>query len=242
MHPYSHPHAYPHSHAYPADAASASTTTTSTTSTSSADTASATNTANTNTNTGAGAGRHAHFPGQAGAAGVIGATPVPILLSNESPFLLLNEASVDAINAWLAEGAGAHADGDASSAPPTIKTSCFRGNLILRPRAPPAPPTPSAPPPSGPPPALPALAFAEDAFDLVRVGTQVFQALAPCRRCQMVCVDQDTGARAREPYNVLSVRRRDARGRLLFGVHVMHRRDLSAAPYEVGAGERMVVI
>ncbi|ETW77311.1 hypothetical protein HETIRDRAFT_429587 [Heterobasidion irregulare TC 32-1] len=202
--------------------------------------------AHTGAGAGAGAGRHAHFPGQAGAAGVMGATPVPILLSNESPFLLLNEASVDAVNAWLAEGAGSHADADADAdGPTTIKTSCFRGNLILRPRATRAPPTPSAPPPSGPPRApraLPALAFAEDAFDLVRVGTQVFQALAPCRRCQMVCVDQDTGARAREPYNVLSVRRRDARGRLLFGVHVMHRRDLSAAPYEVGAGERVVVM
>ncbi|THH12815.1 hypothetical protein EW146_g7345 [Bondarzewia mesenterica] len=157
--------------------------------------------------------RHAHFPSQASSG--TPPVPVPILLSNESPFLLLNQVSVDAVNAWLAS--------DSADSHP-IKASCFRGNMIIH------PPSPSSS-------LTTCTSFVEDTFDLVRIGTQVFQSLAQCRRCQMVCVDQDTGVRSNQPYNILSLKRRNDKGRIMFGVHLMHRRDLSHEPHVVRAGD-----
>ena len=60
----------------------------------------------------------------------------------------------------------------------------FRGNLILRGGA----------------------AFAEDSWKgrLIKVGGQVLRVVAPCQRCQMVCVDQSTAERTKEPLLALS--------------------------------------
>ena len=66
--------------------------------------------------------------------------------------------------------------------------------------------------------------------DPAREATKTeLQVLGPCRRCQMVCVDQDTAERDEEPFVSLArTRRRD--GLVCFGVHVR----LAAA---VGVGD-----
>ncbi|KAJ7071388.1 molybdenum cofactor sulfurase [Mycena amicta] len=136
-----------------------------------------------------GARRHAHFDRATGA--------VPILLSNESPFLLISQSSVDQVNDWI------HAESH-----PSVHADCFRANFVLT-----IPDTdPAAGPASLPP-------FAED--------NETFQVLARCRRCLMVCVDQSTGCRTKEPFSCLARNRKSPRGRIEFGVHLMWRQDLS---------------
>jgi molybdenum cofactor sulfurtransferase len=45
--------------------------------------------------------------------------------------------------------------------------------------------------------------------------------LGPCRRCQMVCVDQHTAEKNQEPFVTLSKTRRSD-GRIYFGEHTCH--------------------
>lgn len=139
-----------------------------------------------------GASRHTHFD-RATAS-------VPILLSNESPFLLISQSSVDQVNEWIAESPA-----DVPLEEP-VHPACFRANFLL---ASPLPP------------------FFEDTVDLLRIGTEAFQVLARCRRCLMVCVNQKTGRKTKEPFSCLAQKRKSTRGKIEFGVHLMWREDLS---------------
>ncbi|KAF7306500.1 Molybdenum cofactor sulfurase [Mycena indigotica] len=134
--------------------------------------------------------RHAHFDRATGA--------VPILLSNESPFLLISQPSVDQVSDWI------HESNDIE-----IHADCFRANFLL------GGGTASLPP------------FVEDTVDLLRIGSETFQVLARCRRCLMVCVDQNTGCRMKEPFSCLARKRKSPQGKIEFGVHLMWREDLS---------------
>ncbi|KAJ7275540.1 pyridoxal phosphate-dependent transferase [Mycena haematopus] len=144
-----------------------------------------------------GQSRHAHFDRATSA--------VPILLSNESPFLLISRPSVDQVNEWIREGCGDSGVEDA------VHPACFRANFLLG--------KSSATSPLQP--------FFEDTVDLVRIGTETFQMLARCRRCLMVCVNQKTGCKTKEPFSCLARKRKSARGKIEFGVHLMWREDLS---------------
>ncbi len=62
----------------------------------------------------------------------------------------------------------------------------FRGNLVISGGAP----------------------FAEDTWGKIRLGTQVFQCMGRCTRCQMICVDQSSGMRSQEPLKTLATFRR----------------------------------
>ncbi|POR31278.1 Molybdenum cofactor sulfurase [Tolypocladium paradoxum] len=117
-----------------------------------------------------------------------------ILLSNESPILLVHSASVDALNEEI-ESRG----GDA------VPESAFRANIVVEslarePRDP---------------------AYSEDSWSGIRVGNQDFTFLGACRRCHMVCVDQATTERRQEPYATLAKTRRFD-GKVYFGSHMRH--------------------
>eukprot|EP00041_Stephanoeca_diplocostata_P031530 m.984248 g.984248 ORF g.984248 m.984248 type:complete len:918 (+) comp23976_c0_seq2:211-2964(+) len=64
-------------------------------------------------------------------------------------------------------------------------------------------------------------AFAEDQWESLQIGTLHFNVVAPCQRCQMVCVNQSTGERTREPLIALSKFRRH-KGITYFGQHLQH--------------------
>ncbi|KAJ6569662.1 pyridoxal phosphate-dependent transferase [Mycena capillaripes] len=144
-----------------------------------------------------GASRHAHFDRATGS--------VPILLSNESPFLLISRSSVDQVNEWIKEKGGW---GESGVEDP-VHPDCFRANFLLAASTTPLPP------------------FFEDTVDLLRIGTETFQVLARCRRCLMVCVNQTTGCKTKEPFSCLARKRKSPRGKIEFGVHLMWREDLS---------------
>ena len=56
----------------------------------------------------------------------------------------------------------------------------------------------------------------------------------------MVCVDQKTGCKTKEPFSTLAKTRRSAKGKIEFGVHLLWREDLNLGAGEQG-GERLMV-
>ncbi|KPM45524.1 Molybdenum cofactor sulfurase [Neonectria ditissima] len=120
--------------------------------------------------------------------------PGKILLSNESPILVVNSISVDALNKEIQERGGK-----------AVTDSAFRANIVLE----------KTDGSKG------QEAFAEDGWASVSIGCQNFKLLGACRRCQMVCVDQETAEKKEEPYVTLAKTRRFD-GKVYFGVHMRH--------------------
>ncbi|KAK4236897.1 pyridoxal phosphate-dependent transferase [Achaetomium macrosporum] len=127
------------------------------------------------------------------------AGPRRILLSNESPILAITLASVDALNQEI-QLAGTH--------PKEISPAVFRANIAI---APADAEVHMAP-------------YAEDSWSGIRIGQQQheFEMLGACRRCHMVCIDQETAEKSEEPFVTLSKTRRFD-GKVFFGVHMCYR-------------------
>ena len=134
-------------------------------------------------------------------------SPMPLLLSNESPILTISRSSLNRLNETIK-----------SKSPPGKAASAevFRANIII-----------------AEDPALPAgieQPYIEDSWRNVTFQSPVSQdgkpswkatyleVLGPCRRCQMVCVDQTTAEKDEEPFVSLAKTRR-VDGKVFFGVH-----------------------
>jgi molybdenum cofactor sulfurtransferase len=122
-----------------------------------------------------------------------------ILLSNESPILAVNLASLAALNGEIRSHGGKEAAIDV-----------FRANIVL-----------SRSSSASADPADQAGAYIEDGWTSLRIGEQHFTMLGSCRRCHMVCVDQQTGAKNEEPFVTLAKTRRFD-GKVFFGTHMGH--------------------
>lgn len=116
-----------------------------------------------------------------------------ILLSNESPILAINMASVRALNKEIIERGGTE-----------VSAAVFRANIILETRE-----------------QSNNFAYAEDNWSSIRIGQQNFKMLGSCRRCHMVCINQETGEKGEEPFVTLSKTRRFD-GKVFFGTHMCH--------------------
>ncbi|MCJ1400692.1 hypothetical protein MMC11_003900 [Xylographa trunciseda] len=132
----------------------------------------------------------------------------PILLSNESPILIISRSSLNRLNEIIKSRSPA---GKAASA------QVFRANIII-----------AEDPGSQPGVEQP---YIEDSWQSMTVhshdvpsrtaphnNTTVLDILGPCRRCQMVCVDQGTGEKNEEPFVTLAKTRR-VDGKVYFGMH-----------------------
>jgi molybdenum cofactor sulfurtransferase len=120
----------------------------------------------------------------------------PILLSNESPVLTISRSSLNRLNEQIKSNGGK-----------AVRTEVFRANIVLAENS--SPRLGSEHP------------YAEDQWRMMRIGSQDFELLGPCRRCHMVNIDQDTGTRSAEPFVTLAkTRRRD--GKIYFGQHACH--------------------
>ncbi|KAF2671459.1 PLP-dependent transferase [Microthyrium microscopicum] len=121
---------------------------------------------------------------------------IPILLSNESPILTISSSSLNRLNEQIKSSGGK-----------AVRAEAFRANIVVgeakTPRLGPEQP------------------YAEDNWRMVRIADQYFEFLGPCRRCQMVCIDQDTGLRNQEPFTTLAKTRRFD-GKIFFGQHCSH--------------------
>lgn len=120
----------------------------------------------------------------------------PILLSNESPILTISRSSLNRLNELIkAEGGKA------------AQAEVFRANIVVA-------ENPDQPPGFEDP-------YAEDEWRYLQIGQQYFEMLGACRRCQMVCIDQQTAEKNEEPFVTLSKTRRFD-GRVYFGEHTCH--------------------
>jgi uncharacterized protein YcbX len=65
--------------------------------------------------------------------------------------------------------------------------------------------------------------WAEDHWRRIRIGAALFRVPKPCDRCTIPSIDQETGLRPdpEEPLRMLKTFRRDATGRVLFGVNLV---------------------
>ncbi|KAG0047335.1 hypothetical protein BGZ83_007586 [Gryganskiella cystojenkinii] len=153
----------------------------------------------------------------------------PILLSNESPFLLISDKSVSRVRDWIDE----HDEGQGAvrrlanssldlpaSARHEMTSDSFRANFVTQ---------------GGDP----AMSFEEDHWTRIQVGEQVFDILGPCRRCHMVTIDQKTSMKNSDVFLALSKNRKAPSGQIFFGMHMLHRPELSVAPYVVKVGDRI---
>ena len=117
----------------------------------------------------------------------------PILLSNESPILAISRSSIEALNKEIVKTGGKRAS-----------ASVFRPNIVL---------------------ACSYLdqqkPYDEDHWTGLRIGQQDFQMLGSCRRCHMICVDQETAERDKEPFTTLAKTRR-FESKIFFGSHMCH--------------------
>ncbi len=117
-----------------------------------------------------------------------------ILLSNESPILVNNLASLRALNKEIRKRGGEE-----------VPSSVFRANIVLDSTTPQAESS----------------SYAEDRWSGLRIGGQHFKMLGSCRRCYMVCINQETGEKNEEPFVTLSKTRRFD-GKVFFGTHMGH--------------------
>ncbi|KAF8443628.1 pyridoxal phosphate-dependent transferase [Terfezia claveryi] len=129
---------------------------------------------------------------QSGDTELCAAKQPPILLSNESPILLINRTSVDHLNEEIKTSGGKAA-----------KVDVFRANIVIAETGPKR------------------IAYSEDTWKHLQIGKEFIKLLGPCRRCHMICIDQQTAIQDEEPYVTLSKTRRIG-GRVLFGQHAMH--------------------
>jgi len=115
----------------------------------------------------------------------------PILLSNESPILAINRSSITKLNEEISRTGGKLAS-----------ASVFRANIVLASSGSQEP-------------------YSEDHWTSLRIGNEEFQMLGSCRRCHMICVDQDTGEKNQEPFVTLAQTRR-FESKVFFGSHICH--------------------
>jgi len=119
-----------------------------------------------------------------------------ILLSNESPILAISLASVDALNQEIKRSGGRE-----------VSAAVFRANVVISP----GPSQVQAP-------------YVEDSWTTLRIGQHDFRMLGACRRCHMVCINQETAEKSEEPFVTLSKTRR-FEGKVFFGTHMCYTPD-----------------
>ncbi|XP_040120808.1 molybdenum cofactor sulfurase [Oryx dammah] len=125
-------------------------------------------------------------------------------LVNEAQYLLINRSSILELQQQLSTS---RENGKEELFPMNNLISRFRANIITNGTR----------------------AFEEEKWDEISVGSLRFQVLGPCHRCQMICIDQQTGQRNQDVFQKLSERRER---KVKFGVYLMHTSlDLSSPCY-----------
>ncbi|XP_012708492.2 molybdenum cofactor sulfurase [Fundulus heteroclitus] len=120
----------------------------------------------------------------------------PLLsLVNEAQFLLINRASVELIQDLMSSRQDS-CEGERLLDTPGV-ISRFRANLVIAGAEP----------------------FEEDNWSHLIIGSARFLVAGRCGRCQMIGVDQDTGAKTKEPLLSLAACRA---GKVTFGVYLSH--------------------
>lgn len=123
-------------------------------------------------------------------------TETAIFLSNESPILTISRSSLNHLNKQILAtgGKAVHAEVFRANVVIAEESACMRGH--------------------GQP-------YVEDSWRYLQIGQEYFQIMGSCRRCQMVCIDQNSGEKNEEPFVTLAKTRRFD-GKVFFGQHTRH--------------------
>ena len=119
-----------------------------------------------------------------------------IFLSNESPILTITRSSLDHLNEQILATGGK-----------AVHAEVFRPNIVIAEK-------------SGCK-SCHRQPYVEDRWRYLQIGQEYFQVMGSCRRCQMVCIDPNTGERKQEPFVTLAKTRRFD-GKVFFGQHTRH--------------------
>lgn len=132
----------------------------------------------------------------------------PILLSNESPILLISRSSVNRLNESIKANSKT-----GTGINKAVAADVFRANIVVAENL--SATTAASGECSGEQP------YIEDSWTSLRIGPHglEFDVLGSCRRCQMVCIDQLTAERREEPFSTLAKTRRIG-GKIFFGRHI----------------------
>ncbi|MXQ79872.1 hypothetical protein E5288_WYG007232 [Bos mutus] len=109
-------------------------------------------------------------------------TTATLSLVNEAQYLLINRSSILELQQQLSTSCE---NGKEELFPMNNLISRFRANIITNGTR----------------------AFEEEKWDEISIGSLRFQVLGPCHRCQMICIDQQTGQRNQDVFQKLSERR-----------------------------------
>ncbi|KAM9198824.1 molybdenum cofactor sulfurase [Mergus octosetaceus] len=138
------------------------------------------------------------------------ATSISLSLVNEAQYLLINVASV----LQLKEHISARLE-EPLEIEELIRR--FRANIVI-----------SAPE-----------SFEEEEWAEISIGALRFQVVGPCSRCQIICIDQQSGERNKEVLQSLSA----ARGRKTnFGVYLMNQPLCSSFPDTLSVGSQVLPV
>ncbi|GAD98244.1 molybdenum cofactor sulfurase protein (HxB), putative [Paecilomyces variotii No. 5] len=130
----------------------------------------------------------------------------PILLSNESPILLISRSSVNRLNETIK---ATSKNGNRINR--AVAADVFRANVVVAENTSHNPSLPS----------IVEQPYAEDNWTSLCIGPEnlQFDVLGHCQRCQMVCIDQLTATRSEEPFATLA-KTRKVDGKVVFGRHM----------------------
>ncbi|KAJ2009593.1 hypothetical protein GGI04_000316 [Coemansia thaxteri] len=126
--------------------------------------------------------------------------------ANESQILLVTSESSQKVAEWIAEEQGGDSGTAQANAAP-VGPLQYRPNIVVK----------SAPSGSGPGRAI--QPFEEFKWSSVSIGSTHLQVSGPCRRCQMIAVDQESAESLKEPYSVLA-RKMRIDGKVVFGIYL----------------------
>ncbi|KAK2741230.1 hypothetical protein FQN57_005692 [Myotisia sp. PD_48] len=156
-----------------------------------------------------------------------------ILLSNESPMLLISRSSVNKLNEMIKFSS------NPSTEAKEVDADVFRANIIAAEDSSSTPSSSRLPAPSSTS-ASCENPYIEDMWTRFHIGDAQFIIIGPCQRCQMVCINQLDASRSEEPYSTL-VKTRKTDGKVFFGKHVCLSREDDQTPHAtVKVGDTIV--
>ncbi|XP_006889293.1 PREDICTED: molybdenum cofactor sulfurase [Elephantulus edwardii] len=141
-------------------------------------------------------------------------TTATLSLVNEAQYLLLNRSSVLELQQQLSRS---DENGKEELFPMSDLISRFRANIVTNGTK----------------------AFEEENWDEVSIDSLQFQVLGPCHRCQMICIDQQTGQRSQDVFQKLSESRKR---KVNFGVYLMHMPLDLSSPRFLSVGSQVLPV
>lgn len=141
-------------------------------------------------------------------------TTAPLSLVNEAQYLLISRCSVLELQRQLN---ASDENGKHGSFPEKNLISRFRANIITNGNRP----------------------FEEEKWDAISVDSLQLQVVGPCHRCQMICIDQQTGQRNQDVFQKLSESRQR---KVNFGVYLMHSSLDLSTPRFLSVGSQLLPV